>query len=312
MKRIVIIIAALLAGFTAFAQQWGVVRISVCNMRETADFDAEMVSQALLGTPVHILEISEKNSWTKISTPEGYTGWVHYEGIQLMNRDEYSAWNAAPKVAVTSLFGIVRDRPTLKGATISDIVGGDRLKLVSRLGRWIKVAFPDGREGFVSTRDAMELEAWRSHIGKEADDIVETAKSMLGFPYLWAGMSPKGTDCSGFVRTVLAMHDIIIPRDAYQMADVAEHIDIEPLGANLEKGDLLFFGGKRVSHVAIYIGDGRFIHSLGLVKIGSLDPEAPDYDAYNTGRLLYAGRILPYINKKEGITTTDNNPYYNE
>jgi hypothetical protein len=271
-----------------------------------------MVSQALLGTPVHVSEISGSNSWPKILSPEGSTGWVHYEGIQLMTREEYSAWNAAPKVVVTSLFGVVRDRPTKKGATISDVVGGDRLRLLSRLGRWFKVAFPDGREGFISTLHAKELESWRASLGKSPDDIINTAKSMLGFPYLWAGMSPKGTDCSGFVRTVLAMHDIVIPRDAYQMADAAERIDIAPDFSNIEKGDLLFFGGKRVSHVAIYMGDKRFIHSLGLVKIGSLDPGAPDYDAYNTGRLLFAGRVLPYIDVREGLNTTATNPFYNE
>ena len=137
---------------------------------------------------------------------------------------------------------------------------------------------------------------------------------MNGFPYLWAGMSPKGMDCSGFVRAVLFLHDIIIPRDASQQAPMGERI----MGtADLQKGDLVFFGRKdtvktRVSHVGIYLGGGRFIHSLGLVKTASLDPSAPDYDAYNAGRYLFASRILPYIDKQEGLNTTATNPYYHE
>ena len=137
---------------------------------------------------------------------------------------------------------------------------------------------------------------------------------MNGFPYLWAGMSPKGMDCSGFVRAVLFLHDIIIPRDASQQAPKGERI----IGtADLQKGDLVFFGRKetlktRVSHVGIYLGGGRFIHSLGRVKIASFDPSAPDYDAYNAGRYLFASRILPYIDKQEGLNTTATNPYYHE
>ena len=137
---------------------------------------------------------------------------------------------------------------------------------------------------------------------------------MNGFPYLWAGMSPKGMDCSGFVRTVLFMHDIIIPRDAGPQSRTGERIygteDLQP-------GDLVFFGRKdaaapKVSHVGFYLGEGRFIHSLGLVKIGSFRPEDPEYDAYNTGRYLFASRVLPFIDRQEGLNTTMTNPYYLE
>jgi cell wall-associated NlpC family hydrolase len=121
-------------------------------------------------------------------------------------------------------------------------------------------------------------------------------------------------DCSGFVRTVLFMHDIIIPRDAGPQSRTGERL----MGFDdLQPGDLVFFGRKdteapKVSHVGFYLGDGRFIHSLGLVKIGSFRPEDPLYDAYNTGRYLFASRVLPYIDKQEGLNTTLTNPYYNE
>ena len=66
MKRLASFLAAIFLCLSAAAQQYGVVNISVCNMRRTADFDAEMVSQALLGTPVHVLELAEKNNWRHI------------------------------------------------------------------------------------------------------------------------------------------------------------------------------------------------------------------------------------------------------
>lgn len=313
MKKLLFIAAMLLCQILA-AQEFGIVNISVCNLRATPDYDAEMVSQALLGTPVHILEITQKNNWPQVQTPDSYTGWVHKDAITLFSKEEYSAWNAAEKVVVTALFSTVHTQPSVHSGTVSDAVAGDRLKYSGLSRGFWKVSFPDGRVGYISKKDAERESSWRKKLRTDADSIIASALKMNGFPYIWAGMSPKGMDCSGFVRTVLFLHDIIIPRDASQQAPKGERI----MGTeDLIPGDLLFFGRKdtaapRVSHVGIYIGEGRFIHSLGLVKTASLDPSAPDYDAYNAGRYLFASRILPYIDKQEGLNTTLSNPYYNE
>ena len=299
-------------------KSYGVINVSVANLRATDDYDAEMVSQALLGTPVKVLSISSKNSWPKVETPDGYHGWIHKDAISLMDEAHLHEWNSASKAVVTALFGIVRESPNQNGTVVSDVVGGDRLRLEGRRGAWLKVSFPDGRGGYVRGNEAMEEGAWKKNLRVDADAIISTAMSMKGFPYVWGGMSPKGMDCSGFVRTVLWMHGIIIPRDASQQAPCGERIDIVKSGGSidtsaLKKGDLLFFGRRdsgRVSHVGIYIGGGRFIHSLGLVKVGSIDPKAPDFDSYNTGRLLFATRVLPYIGKDPRLNTIDTNPFY--
>lgn len=315
MKRILASLLAVFAALVLHAQeQYGVVNISVCNLRYTADFSAEMVSQALLGTPVHILQMSQNgNPWPEVQTPDGYTGWVHYAAITRMSFEEFHAWNAAPKVVVTALYGTVYRENSRHSAAVSDVVGGDRLKYLGKKGCWLKVGFPDGREGYVHKSEALTEADWRKQLDQSPEAILKTALSMLGTPYIWAGMSPKGTDCSGFVRTVLFMHDIIIPRDAGPQSRVGERILDS---TQLQPSDLVFFGRwnedgtPRVSHVGFYLGRGRFIHSLGLVQIGSFDPADPQFDAFNTGRYLFGGRVLPYIDKEEGLNTTLTNPYY--
>jgi len=316
MKKILILFVLIASLGTANAQeQYGVVNISVCNLRRTADFDAEMVSQALLGTPVHIRQISTgSNKWPEVQTPDGYTGWVHYAAVTLMTKREYHAWNKAEKAVVTALHGLVYEKASKKSATISDVVAGDRLKLLKERAGWLKVQFPDGRIGYIEKCNAKTERKWRKQLDQSPEAILQSARSMLGFPYIWAGMSPKGMDCSGFVRAVLFMHDIIIPRDAGPQSRVGERISDMDL---LQPGDLVFFGRMsgdtpKVSHVGFYLGEGRFIHSLGLVQIGSFLKDDPKYDAFNTGRYLFGGRVLPYIDKEEGLNTTATNPYYSE
>jgi len=85
-------------------------------------------------------------------------------------------------------------------------------------------------------------------------------ESFLGVPYVWGGETRRGADCSGFTRTVYFEQGIIIPRVSHQQYQIGQ-----PVGSGaLKFGDLVFFnknGWGQVSHVGIYVGDGRFAHS---------------------------------------------------
>lgn len=293
---------------------YGIVNVSVCNLRADADFSSEMMTQGLMGMPVRILQ---REGWYRIQTPDDYIAWVHRVGVHPVTQEELAAWNAAEKIVVTSHYGFVYSKPDAASQTISDVVAGNRLKWVGAKGAFYRVAYPDGREGYISKSFAMPEKKWRVSLKQDAASIIATACSMMGIPYLWAGTSSKGVDCSGFVRTVLFMHDIIIPRDASQQAYVGKHIDIASDFGNLQPGDLIFFGRKatserkeRVVHVGMYIGNKRFIHSQGDVRISSFNPDDELFDEYNLSRLLFATRVLPYINKEKSINTTATNGYY--
>ncbi|WP_455587846.1 C40 family peptidase [Bacteroides sp.] len=294
---------------------YAVVNVSVCNMRSEGKFTSGMVTQALMGMPVKVLQYTD---WYEIQTPDDYTGWVHRMVITPMSKEAYDDWNRAEKIVVTAHYGFTYEKPNEHTQTVSDVVAGNRLKWEGSKGHFYEVSYPDGRLAYIPKSIAKPEKEWRSKLKQDAQSIVRTAYTMMGIPYLWAGTSPKGVDCSGLVRTVLFMHDIIIPRDASQQAYVGQHIDIAPDFDNIEPGDLVFFGRKavegkkeNVSHVGIYVGDKKFIHALGDVHISSFSPEDKEYDVFNTERLLYAVRFLPYINKEKELNTTLTNPYYN-
>ena len=92
------------------------------------------------------------------------------------------------------------------------------------------------------------------------NQIERTAKSHLGKKYVWGANGPYTFDCSGFTKAVFAQYNIDIPRVS---RDQAKEGRIVPWNY-LKKGDLIFFDSKkssRVSHVGIYLGEGRFIHA---------------------------------------------------
>lgn len=93
------------------------------------------------------------------------------------------------------------------------------------------------------------------------DSVVARARGQLGVRYRYGGTTPeRGFDCSGFIRYVLQAFDVALPRTAHQQAAVGMPVPLD-LDA-LQPGDLLTFGrGRRITHVGLYVGEGRMIHA---------------------------------------------------
>ncbi|WP_439113467.1 C40 family peptidase [Hydrogenophaga sp.] len=101
----------------------------------------------------------------------------------------------------------------------------------------------------------------RESVGERASSLVVNAMGFLGVPYKYGGNSAEtGFDCSGFVRAVFEQSvGKVLPRRAHEQAASTEEID----RSELKPGDLVFFNTMKraFSHVGIYVGDGKFIHS---------------------------------------------------
>lgn len=271
------------------------VTISVANIRSHPKHSAELATQALMGTPLNVLK--EDDGWFLVQTPDGYLSWVDRAGIHLMTEEELENWYKEPKIVFTSLIGYVW-KSEAQQEMVSDLVAGDILTIQEETNDHFKVTLPDGRQGWISADEAQDWDSWISSRSTAPEKLISTAKQMMGTPYLWGGTSIKGVDCSGFTKTIYYLNGQIIPRDASQQINEGELVDADKNWDKLQVGDLLFFGVKgteekkeRVVHVGMWIGNGEFIHSRGLVRISSFDPENPNYDEYELGRYLRTKRI---------------------
>ncbi len=92
------------------------------------------------------------------------------------------------------------------------------------------------------------------------DSIVSLAKAQVGTRYVFGGTTPRGFDCSGLIKYIMAALNVDLPRTADQQSRVGSAVSKEV--SRLRPGDLITFGSsKRVSHIGIYIGDGKYVHA---------------------------------------------------
>jgi hypothetical protein len=278
---------------------YAVVNNSVANIRSAPKHSAELATQAILGTGLKVLKID--GDFYLVQTPDRYISWVDHGGVQLMTQQDFENWSAAPKLVYLKSFGHVYASKDNEFEKIGDLVLGALLRLIGEDGDFFEVAYPDGRVGYVRRDEAEIYLKWLEDLNPSPERLELCARSLMGAPYLWGGTSSKGMDCSGFTKTAFRMNGLIIPRDASQQIMAGKDIDPDLSFESLSKGDLMFFGKKatdstrqRVTHVAIWLGNnrGEFIHSSGRVKIGSIDPQSPNYDEFNSNRYLGSRRYL--------------------
>ncbi|MCX7780771.1 MAG: NlpC/P60 family protein [Negativicutes bacterium] len=139
-------------------------------------------------------------------------------------------------------------------------------------------------DGAVGERTLQTLQAFPSTGGtvsrgladsRKGQRIVSLAKRFLGVPYAWAGRSPEGFDCSGFIQYIFNQYSIPLPR----MADEQFEIGIAVPQNDLQPGDLVFFSTYEPgpSHVGIYMGEGQFIHASSGADEVTITPIGKDY-----------------------------------
>jgi cell wall-associated NlpC family hydrolase len=141
-----------------------------------------------------------------------------------------------------------------------------KIGLILLVAVWSAQAEPqrpaDDIERFLAERGLLsQVDQLRQRVSQKASDLVVNAMGFLGVPYRRGGNNAEtGFDCSGFVRAMFEQSvGLVLPRRASEQAAATEVIDRQ----DLQPGDLVFYNTMRqkFSHVGIYVGDGKFIHS---------------------------------------------------
>lgn len=284
----------------------GVINYSAAYLRSASSYSSSLETQELMGYEVEILE--ESSYWKKVRVAQPYEAWVA-GGITVMDTAALAKWRNAEKYIATASFGAVLSAPDEASQQICDLVAGCIMGRGKKTCKgFCEVILPDGRHGWTRSKGIAPYAQWldnqRNASAKEKiASAIAFAKRHLGVPYLWGGMTPKGFDCSGLTLMSYRMAGVVLPRNASQQIKLGRRIDLPTLEDGsfdtsvLKAGDLVFFGtwsedgSPRPSHVGIYIGNRRIIHSSLRVRINSLC--ASDGDCYeNVHKLLHACRIV--------------------
>ena len=288
------------------ARKWAQVKLSIATLRTEPKHSAEIATQGIMGAPVKVLE--KRDDWYRVQMADDYIAYVPESSLAFKTEAQMKAWRKAKRYIVTAYDSRLVTEPHGDG-TVSDLVMGNILEYKASQGNWMKLATPDGRVGWVDAADVAELEQW-SQQGFSAAQLEKTARRMMGSSYLWGGTSTKVTDCSGLTKVCYLSNGIILQRDASQQALTGSIMKKGTDWHQYEAGDLLFFGNEktgRVTHVGMYLRDGKYIHCSGQVKINSLDPKASDYPYLYSP--LSASRIRGMVGTR-GIVALKSHPWY--
>ncbi len=227
-------------------------------MFAAANADSDVVSQAIYGTTVVVLE--ESSGWARVRTPDQYRGWLRAAEVRRLSSSEPPYATSGKTAQVIGLTAnLYREPDVTAHQPLLTIPFESHLEITAE-GQgdddgWLQVRLVDGRGAWVQRGD-LDLAPRKLTI----DESIVLGRRLLGTTYTWAGTSSLGFDCSGFTQMLVRSRGIVMPRDADLQAawPGADPIDRK----RLRPGDLLFFGSSadHITHTGMFIGHGQFIH----------------------------------------------------
>ncbi len=259
------------------AHEKGSINVSVANLYKEPIYQSEILTQGLLCENVDILE--HENEFIRICQTDGYESWISSYQIS-----EQLCTTGKQVVVRKHFLTIYKDKKM--SHPLKDAVIGCHLIAVDEDETFYRIFLPTGELGW----------AKKKYFGTfpdfSADAVINLAREFLGYQYFWGGKTPKGFDCSGFVQSVFSLLGKQISRDAGMQAKEGFHLSNTWHGAHAS--DLLFFGSSKdeISHVGISLGNNKFIHALGWVRINSLSEADSEFSRKHVKTFIHTQQIM--------------------
>lgn len=234
----------------------------------------------------------------KVTTCYGYSGWLEASAVQDISPEQSGYWNDRTQTALIcrGIIDILKE-PRVQSKVLSTLfMGSTVIPMESPKDGWQKIKTADNTCGYLPCI-ALLYPMDENYTQQELRSaILHYAVSFLGTQYRWGGKTQEGIDCSGLTFMSYYMCGILIYRDAAIKEGYPVH---EIPISRIKPADLLYFPG----HIALYLGDGKYIHSTGNLKsfgcvINSLNPEDADYRADLAKSLKAVGSV--FDSKQEG------------
>jgi hypothetical protein len=249
-----------------FNENTYVVAVGVADVRREPDPASELVTQALMNVPA--IADETRDDWTHVKLPD-YEGWIRAEQLESPIVPSFT-WVSDCCRSPLHLVAVVTatHTPLYSEAVGEEIV--DTIYLSTALpvldtsrDERVQVALPGERAAWLE-RTELALRPPELSEGiyprQPVRVVTDYARQFLGVPYLWGGTSWQGLDCSGLVQLCYRMGGYTLPRDADQQHDFLSHSIAR---AEMQEGDLIFFGSRAITHVALALNDHEYIHAEG-------------------------------------------------
>ena len=245
-------------GLFAVEREPAVVIVPVANMYSEPSEEVDVVSQAILGSTVEVLE--EKANWQKVRTADQYVGWMLSHDMRILRPGDVGYATSSRVAQVSSLTAnLYHETDVTQHRPVLTVPFETRLEVVTQGQEddagWVQIRLPDQRTAWMQAGD-VDFAPRKLSI----EESIALGRRFLGLTYTWGGRSSFGYDCSGFTQMLVRSRGIIMPRDADLQAAWSGAVPIDR--KKLRPGDLLFFGSEpdHITHTGMFIGHGKFIH----------------------------------------------------